>query len=101
MKAFISLRFIHNQAKNLTSSTVFAFKTMNHKKLHPTISHISNIILINHNICHFDNFLVSFFSTNLSINLVFKNNFSQKLLGTVFVIISKFFSSMFIHQFHS
>jgi hypothetical protein len=44
IKLLISAKLIHNDAKNLTSSTVLAFITTNHKNDHQIINAINDII---------------------------------------------------------
>ena len=62
----------------------------------------SNQTQSNESICHILIFLTSFFVViGLSTTFAFIKSFSQKLLGTTFVNIWKFFSSKFIPQFHS
>jgi hypothetical protein len=49
-KSFISFKFIPRERKNSTSSTVFAFNAINHKKVHHNISDINAIAHKNHSI---------------------------------------------------
>jgi len=86
INALISFRLIHNEAKNLTSSIVFAFITM---KLinQPHITNAINAIAHkNVKISLKEVFLASFFTTFFSICLAFRNSFDHRFDGTTFVV---------------
>ena len=101
IKEFISLIFIHNIRKNLTSSTVFAFITIKASQAHKTIINIIKTTQRNQTNCPKLTFWAAFFSGFSSIAFSFKNNFSQKFPGTTFVNDLNFFPSTSVSQVHS
>jgi hypothetical protein len=86
-KLFISFKFIHNDAKNDTSSTVFAFNTMNPINAPHTIKVIRAIIHRKVKILLKGTFLFFSSSTTSFVKVVLINNFDQSKEGTTFVII--------------
>jgi hypothetical protein len=85
MKVFISLRLIPRLAKNFTSSTVFALRTIKAINAHPNTSPAKRIAQRKPNIIQSDFFLTCFLSFTLTSSFTFSQILSPFCHGAVLV----------------